>query len=275
MTELTAGAYTPPWRIAAALLVAVSRASLPVLLALVVLANDPPIGLAVLVQLLALFAVLPAVAAHLIARRCAARVELAGADLVLRRPDLVVEVPHSAIARVAPWILPLPGAGLTVWMRSGRRLRYAIQVDDPAPLLGALTGHAAPPHASVAYAHAAAGSSRWRWYHYAGKFVLFALVPTAVFFNAHQHIAYGGPLGEYHLLGLAAYLQTFVLYWITLSIYLVLFASAWRGAAEAAALAAAWAAPSQAARVRRIAEVGCRVLYYAGVPALVALRFLA
>jgi hypothetical protein len=53
----------------------------------------------------------------------------------------------------------------------------------------------------------------------------------------------------------------------------VLWASVWRGPAEGASLLAAYVAPAQAARVRRAAEVACRVLYYAGVPALLALRF--
>jgi hypothetical protein len=36
----------------------------------------------------------------------------------------------------------------------------------------------------------------------------------------------------------------------------------------------AWVARSRAARVRRAVEVGCRILYYAGVPVLVGLWFL-
>lgn len=279
MTEFPAGAYSRPWRIAAALLLALSGGSLPILLGVVVLANDPPIGVALLLQLVALFALLPALLVRLIGRACAARVALGDAALIVRRADLLVEVPYAAIARVAPWIVPLPSAGLTLWMRSGKRLRYAIALDDPVPLVEALApvfGDAVPaaPNPSLAYTHAAAAAPPWRWYHYAWKFVLFALVPTAVFFNAHQHIAYGGPLGEYHLLGLAAYLRTFAVYWATLALYLVLFAALWRGAAEAAVLAAAWAAPSHAASVRPIAEWACRILYYAGVPVLVAVRFL-
>jgi hypothetical protein len=275
--ELPARAYPLAWRVVAALLVGLSRISLPVLLALVMLANDPPIGPILLVQLVALFALLPALAAAAIGRVGAARVELAAADLIVRRADLRVEIPRAAIARLAAWTVPLPGPGLTLWLRSGRRLRYVLQLDDPAPLLHALgdtVAHAALDHPSVVWAHAAAAAPRWRWYHYGWKFVLFALLPTAVFFNAHQHIAYGGPLGEYHLLGLAAYLRTFAVYWVALAVHLVLFASLWRGAAEAAALAAAWAAPSYATRVRRAAEICCRVLYYGGVPALTALRFL-
>ena len=271
--------YPPTWRWVAALLVIVSRASLAVLLVVVVLANDPPIGLFALIQLLILFSAAPAGAALLIRRSREARLELYDADLVVRRNNLLMEVPRGAIVRIVAWALPLPGAGLVLWLRSGRRLRDALEADDPAALLDALAGggdrRPAPTlHPTVAYAHAAASRAAWRWYHYLWKFVLFALAPTAVLFNAHQHIAYGGTLGEYYLLGPAAYLQTFALYWIAVAVHLVLFAGLWRVVAETTAWLATWAAPSRAARVRRIAELGCAVLYYAGVPALLALRFL-
>jgi apolipoprotein N-acyltransferase len=276
---VAARVYGRPWRAAAALLVVVSRASLPLLLVLVVVATDPPIDLPALLELLIVLTLVPGLAATLMRRAAAARVELGDAALVLRRADLVVEVPTSAIAHVAPWALPLPAPGVTLWMRSGARLRYVIESDDPAPLLSALAphvaaAHAAAAHPTVAYARAAAAAPAWRWQHYLGKFVLFALAPTLVFFNAHQHIAYGGTLGEYYLFGAAAYARTFAVYWLTLVIYLVLFAGLWRGAAEIAALLCAHVAPAQAVRVRHIAERGCQILYYGGVPALVAARFL-
>jgi len=57
------------------------------------------------------------------------------------------------------------------------------------------------------------------------------------------------------------------------TIYQVLYASVWRGLAEPVCLVAAAVAPSRAARVRRAAELAIRVVYYVGVPALLALRF--
>jgi hypothetical protein len=278
---LPARLYSRGWRVVAGLLLALSRGSLPILLVLVVLASDPPIDLPALLQLVAALVLIPGLAARLVERSGAARLALSNTGLVVRRADLLMEVPYDALARVAPWVVPLPGPGLTVWLRSGRRLRYAIEMADPAPLIAALAavvGEAARPalhHPSVIYAHAAAAAPPWRWYHYLWKFVLFALAPTAVLFNAHQYIAYGGTLGEYYLFGAAAYARTFALYWLTLAIYLVLFASLWRGVGEAAALFAAWAAPAQAAQARRIAERCCQLGYYGGVPALLALRFLA
>jgi len=275
-----ASAYSRRWRAARAVLIALSRASLPALLVLVVLATDPPIDPPQLLQLVLGLALLPASAAWLMRRTCAARVEPRTAELVVRRSDLLVEVPYTALARVRPWALPLPAPGLSLELRSGRRLAYALETADPTPLLEALDAlapEAARPalrHPSVAYAHAAAIAPPWRWYHYLWKFVVFALAPTAVLFNAHQHIAYGGTLGEYYLLGAAAYVRTFAVYWGTLTIYLILFAGLWRCLAEVVAWLAAFAAPARAVRVRCVAERCCQVLYYAGIPALVAAQFL-
>ena len=104
--------------------------------------------------------------------------------------------------------------------------------------------------------------------------MLFALLPAAVLFNAHQYIAYGGTLGQYYLEGLAPYLETLAIYWSTMSIYLVLYAAPWRGVAEGASLLTAWMSPRHAVRVRRAAETTCRVVFYAGVPLLLLARFL-
>src|SRR5262249_15422890 len=159
--------------------------------------------------------------AALIRRARAARVEVYDTDVVVRRTRIVMEIPRGAIARVATWAVPLPGAGFVLWMRSGRRLCDGIEVDDPALLLDALDRAApaprggVPQHPILLYAQAAAGAAAWRWSHYAWKFGVFALAPAAILFNAHQHIAYGGPLGQYYLLGLGAYVRTFALYWVT------------------------------------------------------------
>ena len=83
-----------------------------------------------------------------------------------------------------------------------------------------------------------------------------------------------GLLGEYYLLGLGSYVRTFAVHWLTLTIYLVLYASVWRGLAEGVALFAACAAPANAAGARRAVEIACQVAYYGGVPVLLLLRFL-
>ena len=278
---IRACAYPLGWRIAGALLFAVSRVSLPAILGLVVLATDPPVTLPVLVCGVVVLALLPGLAAWLVARAFAAEVSVDGDALVIRRRDLRLELPCRAIARVAPWAVPLPGPGLSVCMRSGRWLRQGLQIDDPTPLLLALAevgsleaARAAMRHPVLVYAHARARGARRRWHHLLGRFAGFALLPTAVLFNAHQHIAYGGLLGEYYLLGFGSYVRTFVVHWLTLTIYLVLYASVWRGLAEGMALLAACVAPSRAAAVRRAAEIACQAAYYGGVPVLLLLRFL-
>ena len=149
------------------------------------------------------------------------------------------------------------------------------------PLLGALAeaggvtaAREALRHPFIAYAAAKARRPRGLLSHPIFKFPGFSLLPTAVLFNAHQHIAYGGSLGQYHLEGLAAWLLTFGEYWAYVCIYLVLFASVCRALAEGVALLAARAGSALAARVRRTVEIVCGVLYYAGVPAVVLARFL-
>jgi apolipoprotein N-acyltransferase len=268
-------------RALAAALVAVSRASLPVLalsaLALRPELLEPP----VLVPILCAFALLPAAAARALALGFGARVEIAGADLVIHRRRERVEVPLASIARIEPWRLPLPGVGFGLRLASGRRLGLGLESRDPAPLLDALAAagvaaaRAAAAHPALVFARARAAATGGRWRRPLWKFGLFSLAPTAVMFNAHQHIAYGGSFGQIYLEGLRPYLATFAFYWGTIVLYLLLYAGAWRALAEGAAWLAALAAPSRAARVRRAVEGIALAAYYAGVPALVALRFLA
>jgi hypothetical protein len=273
-------AYPPLWRIVGGLCVAVSRASLP-FIGVGVLTTDGPVPLAVLLRALFVCALLPALAAWLIERAFAADVEALPAELEIRGRGLRMDIPHTAIAAIEPWTVPLPGPGFTLRMQSGRRFSYGLQTADPTTLLSTLAGRCGIDTARVTrrpvlvYAHAKREVGRWCWYHLLAKFVCFALIPTAVWFYAHQHIAYGGLLGQYYLEGLAPYLKTFFISWSLVVIYLLLYASAWRAAAEAVALLAAWIAPTRASAVRRVVEIVCRIVYYAGVPVLVALPFLA
>ncbi len=283
-------AYAWPWRIVAAALVAISRTGLPVLLAFLVFSRNPPILPLMLMRAFTILVAVPAVAAWIIERVFAARVEIDADTLVLQLHGRRVEVPTSAVARVRPWTVPLPGSGVSLRLSSGRRLRYGLQLPDPSRLLSALPcaagdgarmnestvdgEHTTPRHPSVAYAHAKHAGAVRRWWHPIAQYPLFALVPTLPLFRVHQWIAYGGTWGEWHLLGRASYLRTFALYWATLTIYLMLYAGLLRGIAEMVALAAAWAAPTRAARVRRAVERGYRALYYGGVPVFVIIRLL-
>jgi apolipoprotein N-acyltransferase len=107
------------------------------------------------------------------------------------------------------------------------------------------------------------------------KFVAFPLLPALVLFYTHQHIAYGGFWGQWVLESPGSWLTTLATHWLTVAIYCVIYASVWRGLAEAAAIAAARIAPAYATRVRRAAEIACLALYYGGVPALLVARYLA
>jgi hypothetical protein len=276
---LHACAYPPVWRVIGGVLVVVSRVSLP-LIGVGTVTTDGPVPLIVLLRALLVCALLPALAAWLIERAFAVDVELHASALVLHGPGLRMEIPRTAIAAVEPWTTPLPGPGFALRMQSGRRFRYGLQAADPAALLSGLAdggvdpARAAARHATFVYAHAKQIAGQWRWYHVLTKFVVFALLPTAVWFYAHQHIAYGGLLGQYYLEGLGPYLTTFIVSWSLTAIYLLLYASLWRAAAEGVALLAAWIVARHALRARRGVELTCRLAYYAGVPLLVLLPFL-
>ncbi|MEW6270492.1 MAG: hypothetical protein AB1689_14470, partial [Thermodesulfobacteriota bacterium] len=188
-------------------------------------------------------------------------------------------VPLASIAAVEPWRLPLPEPGFRLRLVSGARFPLGVAARDPTPILTALaeagvtSAGGAARHPIFAWARAKAEAGRWTWRHLAVKYPLFALLPAGVLLNAHQHIAYGGTWGQWYLEGPAAWMRTVLVYWVIVTIYLVLYASAWRGVVEAASLVAALGGDAAARRARRLAELVARIAYYAGVPMLLALRF--
>lgn len=265
----------------AAVLVSLSRSSLPALaLASAFLLDESP-PLRALAEALAALALLPAVAAALLARAHAVSLREDPNGLHLEGRGGTFEVPFGAITSARVWRAPVPEPGMTLALRGrGLPARLDLGARDPSEILvffersGVAVAQAAASSPALVWAHARAGLRPGFAQRGAVKFVLFALLPAAILFNAHQHIAYGGPLGQYHLLGLRAFLQTFAEYWVTVAIYLLLYASVWRGLAELVCFFAACVAPPRAAAVRRAAERACLVLYYVGVPALIGLRFL-
>ena len=102
---------------------------------------------------------------------------------------------------------------------------------------------------------------------------MIGLVPAVPLFRVHQWIAYGGTFGEYYTYGLKAYLLGFAVYWGTMVVYLVIWAAVCRAVSEIVSVATVLAAPSQAVRMRRVAEIMHRCLYYGGVPLLLLVRF--
>jgi len=271
-------AYSPFWRLVGATTFAVSRASLVVMLVGILYSRIAVTPIEV-IRTFGLLFLIPALAARIIAWSMAARVTAGDGDVTFERRDVRVDVPLSAIGDIAPWRVPLPAPGFALVFGSRRRIRPGIASPDPTPLLRALAdrgvGGAATAidHPMIVYARVRAAWGRWRWTHLAARFPLFALGPTLLLFNVAQHIEYGGFFGQYYMIGLGPWLLTFAVYWATVTIYQVLYASAWRGLAELICLFSAGVAPSRAARVRRAAELVIRVVYFAGVPVLLALRF--
>lgn len=259
-------------------LFAVSRIGLWWVLAVVAFSVDPPVTPPILFRLVLALVVLPGCAAYLLRGRTA-EAEVDGDSLVVRSDRVRLEVPCEAIGALRPSWLPLPDVGLGIVLRSGKRIAPGLELDDAVPLLSALHDAGAPAAPalaapSVVAAHAKACVVRRIWDHPLVTFGLVPLLPTALLFNVHQHIAHGGFWGEYYTYGAWAWLTTLATYWAVTTIYCVLFASVWRGAGEAAALAAAAVAPARAAQVRRLVEAACRLGYLGGIVLVLGLRFL-
>ena len=255
-----------------------SRIGLWWVLALVALSTDPPVTPPVLFRLVLALVALPGLAAWVLRGRPATAV-IEDRTLVIRRDRTQLEVPCEVIAALQPSLVPLPDVALEIVLRSGRRVVPGLELDDPTPLLEALGNEGAPAQPALESPGVVAAAARGRvarrwWDHPSIKFGLFALLPAAVLFNAHQHISYGGLWGEYYTYGLRAWLGTLGTYYAVTVIYCVLYASIWRGPAEALALLVAAVEPTRAAWIRRCLEVVCRVGYYAGIPLLLLLRFL-
>ena len=272
--------YSPSWRILTSAFLVIGRLAPLVLFALLLFSPEPPANPLRLLRLFSILCLAPALVAWVLTRVFEVRLSVGGGSVVIEQRKRRIEIPCDAITAVDPWAVPLPGAGVWLRLPSGRRFQYGIQLDDPRSLIQAVADGGVAPNVresadspALAYARAKHAIGDWRWYHYLFRYVFFALVPALPLFRVHQWIAYGGTFGEYYQYGLKAYVSGFAVYWATLIVYLVLWAALWRAAAEIIAYCAASVAPSLAARVRRTVEVVHRVLYYGGVPVLLALRF--
>jgi apolipoprotein N-acyltransferase len=263
------------WRLATALLVTASFVTLPTyVLALFLLPPVPPI---VMVRSFLVGTALPAVVAWALGRAFGGGAEVTGGVLGLRRGDLDVEVPCAAIVAIRPWWVSLPRPGLSVRLAGGGRPPVDPALDDPRALREALAAGgvdvaAARRHPSVIHAATRRGH---RWRRALLKFPLFGALPAGLLFYTHQHIAYGGTFGQYYLEGPAAWARTLAEYWAVTVILLLSYASLWRAGAEAAVWIAAAVGAVWAARARRVVEAVCGLAYWAGVPVMLALRYLA
>lgn len=262
------------------LLVAVSRGSLPALAIASVSVLGGAAPLAVVVQAIAALSLLPGIAAALLVRAARVSLEATARSLVVGAGNGIREIPFSSIASVEAWRVPLPRPGLTLGL-GPQRDRIRIASTDLVPLLGVLAradvrgARRAATSPSVVHAAVRRAYAPRRLGGALVKFGLFPLVPAAILFRAHQHITWGGTLGQARLVGWSAWLSSLATEIASVAIALLLYASVLRSVVEVACFAGASVAPPRAAAVRRLAETAALLAYYAGVPALLAVVFLA
>ncbi len=272
----------PAWRIAAGLLQAIARGSLLWMGAALLLLDNPETNRLTQIWTFAALVLAPELAAWCIQRAFAATLRIEGDALVLEQRERRTEIPLNNIASATLWTLPIPATGVWLTLDSGRRWSHGIALRDPAALIDALVRAGARPALSDTLTGRAAAYMRTRLAvprkaidRIALKFVLFPLVPALPAFRLHQHIAFGGTFGEYHSFGLQAYLIALLIWWATWAIHLAMFAAALRVAIEAGTWLSLMLRPASAIDVRRTLEFLGRLVFYVGVPAWLAIRFLA
>lgn len=264
-----------PWRVVTATLAVVSLVTLPTyLLASFLLPPVPPV---VMIRSFALGTALPAATAWGVTLLFAGTAGVEAGTLRLRRRDVEIDVPCASMAGARPWWIPLPLAGLRLRLAGDAALPIGIALADPSALLAALGACGVDVAASASHPTVVWAAARRRrgWGSAIVKFPLAGTVPACILFYTHQHIAYGGTFGQYYLEGPLPYLTTLWEYWATTIVLLVSYASCWRAAGELVAWTAALAGRAGAVVVRRGVEIACALAYWAGVPALLALRYLA
>jgi hypothetical protein len=277
--RFVAAAYTRASRLGVGVCVAVSRASLPAIVLLGFVLAVQSLEPLDLLRIMLVAVVAPGCAAWLMARAAAVDVTLDEDRIVIagwRR----IEVPMASLAGIEPWVLPLPAPGFWLRLVSGRRLRWGLAMADPAAFVAVLerrgfVGAGARARPPMIYAAERVRRTIGWPARPLVKFVLFALGPTAVVFNADQYIMYGGTFGQYYLQGAIPWVRTFLVDWGLVALYLVLYASVWRMGAELIAWIAAFLAPARAGHVRAVVEYACLIGFYAGVPTILAIRFLS
>lgn len=273
------------WRIVRALLVVLSRASLLVLATMILFPErwptDPNLGNPLrLGRIFLTWCGLPGLAAWLLGRLFAATWVVTDGTLILERLHERVEIPCASIQQVAAWTLPLPAAGVSLRLGSGRWFRWGLEIPDPAAFAAALADggasdelHRTARDPAAVLARSRALTTRW-FDHPAFKFVAFALVPGIPIFRLHQWVAYGGTFGEYYMYGLRAYVLAFAIYWVSVMVHLVVFAAVIRTALEPIVMIVAWIAPARTLGLRRVVEAAARLLFFGGVFAFLGRLYL-
>jgi apolipoprotein N-acyltransferase len=272
---------TPRWRVLTALLRLCAGAGLLWLAMRMLLRDGLQVNSIVQLQIFAAAVLLPAIAAAAIRRAFAAQARIDAGLLVLQQRSQRIEIPLARIAGMRAWRVPLPSTGIDLDLASGNRWNHGIEVADIHALRQALVDAGAPLRvdggsARVAdYASARAAATMLRLDHPLVKFGLFPLLPALPAFRLHQHIAFGGTFGELYSYGLAAWLGGLLIWWAAWSIGLMLLAAALRIGIESGHLIVLRWQPARAHAVRGALAAFGRVVFYAGVPAWLALRLLS
>lgn len=222
---------------------------------------------------------LPLLLAFATVRGSRAQARIAGDLLVLTQRARRIEIPLANLARLHPWRLPQPLAGVDLEFASGRRWTHGLALADPAALQRVLAAAGSPVAFgdTAAHRHALRASVRAaahrRWLDHAGlKFVLYPLLLALPAFRLHQVIAFGGTFGEWYTFGAQAWFAGLAIWWAAWSLGLMLLAAVLRAGSEAVTRLALWWRPDNALRWRRACEWVGRCVYYLGVPAWVLLR---
>lgn len=224
---------------------------------------------------LLLFSAAPLAVVALLRRLFRGSLEIAEAQLVLTLRGARYEIPRESITALRPWRLPLPDAGIALVMKSGKSFRYHLASRPAGALVSALR-EALPATEGLArsgsLAYAAARPRRGPLF-WAIKYGLAPLVLAVIAFRLDQIIKYGGPFGQYRMYGLGPYLESFATIWMGHEGELIVYATAWRVAAELVAFPLTHAMPARARGVRLGAEIVCFVAYFVLIPALLVFLF--
>lgn len=269
-----------PARLAAGVLRAFARASLLGMGAALLIGDGGwPTNTPAQIRAFAALFLAPEAAAALLLRAFAARASIEQGALVLSRGARRLELPLHDIVAVEPWRVPLPGRGAWLRLASNARWRHGLAHADPIALGQALAAAGAPAQLRLSsraavHARACRAIRRGRLDHPLAKFVLLPLALAIPAFRLHQHIAYGGSFGEYHSVGLGAYLTSFSLWWASWAIGVLMCAAALRAAIEAVTVVAVLLLPARAVEARRGLEGLGLLLLYLGLPAWLLLRML-
>lgn len=268
---------TPAVRLLAAALRAMALAGM-LWMGASVLAGDSPLASNTLAQLRAFVALVlvPLAVAWALLRATSARLTLEDGRLVLARGPRRSELPVGDVVAVQAWRVPLPAPGCSLRRRDGTAIGMAgVDAGALSAALGraGATAPAAAPAWAVRYAQVALAARVGGWLqHPAARFGLLPLLLAIPAFRLHQHIAFGGGLGEYRMFGALAYAQGFALWWAAWAVGVSLVAAVLRLLVEGLTLAAVLLRPQQAPALRRTLDGLALALLYGGIPAWLALR---